>query len=75
MTANHFCLHGRSAALLQQQLDRQPFTPQPHPDLPFLGGALGLFGYDLGRRFERCPLAQPRISRCRIWRWGFMTGR
>ena len=41
--------------LLQQQLDRQPFTPQPHDDLPFLGGALGLFGYDLGRRFERLP--------------------
>ncbi|MBN0948734.1 hypothetical protein JTL57_34750, partial [Pseudomonas aeruginosa] len=41
--------------LLQQQLDRQPFTPQPHDDLPFLGGALGLFGYDLSRRFERLP--------------------
>lgn len=41
--------------LLQQQLDRQPFTPQPHDDLPFLGGALGLFGYDTGRRFERLP--------------------
>ncbi|WP_349917899.1 aminodeoxychorismate synthase component I [Aeromonas veronii] len=24
-------------------------------DLPFIGGALGLFGYDLGRRFERLP--------------------
>lgn len=23
--------------------------------LPFIGGALGLFGYDLGRRFERIP--------------------
>ncbi len=32
--------------LLRQELDRQPFTPQPHDDLPFLGGALGLFGYD-----------------------------
>lgn len=28
----------------------------PHTDtLPFIGGALGLFGYDLGRRFERLP--------------------
>ena len=28
----------------------------PHSDtLPFIGGALGLFGYDLGRRFERLP--------------------
>ncbi|WP_240037406.1 aminodeoxychorismate synthase component I [Aeromonas veronii] len=25
-------------------------------DLPFIGGALGLFGYDLGRRFERLPV-------------------
>ena len=24
-------------------------------DLPFVGGALGLFGYDLGRRFEHLP--------------------
>ncbi|MGR1182228.1 aminodeoxychorismate synthase component I [Aeromonas veronii] len=24
--------------------------------LPFIGGALGLFGYDLGRRFERLPV-------------------
>lgn len=49
--------------LLQQQLDRQPFTPQPHKDLPFLGGALGLFGYDLGRRFERLPtVAQADIA-------------
>jgi para-aminobenzoate synthetase component 1 len=26
-----------------------------HPELPFCGGALGWFGYDLGRRFERLP--------------------
>ncbi|UMX81421.1 hypothetical protein MJ561_18530 [Klebsiella pneumoniae] len=25
--------------LLQQQLDRQPFTPQPHDDPPLFGGA------------------------------------
>lgn len=25
-------------------------------NLPFIGGALGLFGYDLGRRFERLPM-------------------
>lgn len=24
-------------------------------ELPFIGGAIGLFGYDLGRRFERLP--------------------
>ncbi|PIJ51422.1 aminodeoxychorismate synthase, component I [Erwinia sp. OLTSP20] len=31
--------------------------------LPFLGGAVGLFGYDLGRRFERLPQrAQPDLQ-------------
>jgi para-aminobenzoate synthetase component 1 len=36
----------------------------PHCDeLPFIGGALGLFGYDLGRRFERLPtLAAQDVS-------------
>ncbi|MBJ3813743.1 aminodeoxychorismate synthase component 1 [Shimwellia pseudoproteus] len=42
-------------ALVQQALDALGVDPAPHADLPFLGGALGLFGYDLGRRFERLP--------------------
>jgi len=41
--------------LLQRQIDRQGLQPASHPDLPFQGGALGLFGYDLGRRFEQLP--------------------
>ena len=41
--------------LVHQQLARFNLHPQPHPHLPFLGGALGLFGYDLGRRFESLP--------------------
>ena len=41
--------------LLQRELERCGITPQPAVDLPFLGGALGLFGYDLGRRFEKLP--------------------
>lgn len=41
--------------LLQQCLDAYPFRCEPHADLPFQGGALGLFGYDLGRRFEKLP--------------------
>lgn len=42
-------------ALLQAALDESPFSTQALDDLPFVGGALGLFGYDLGRRFEKLP--------------------
>lgn len=42
-------------ALVHQQLVKHNLQPQAHPHLPFLGGALGLFGYDLGRRFETLP--------------------
>ena len=49
--------------LLQQQIDALDFTGTPHPDFPFLGGALGLFGYDLGRRTETLPqLAEKDIA-------------
>ncbi|CCG87467.1 aminodeoxychorismate synthase component 1 [Erwinia piriflorinigrans] len=41
--------------LLQQQLDDCGLQAGHHDDLPFQGGALGLFGYDLGRRFEKLP--------------------
>ncbi|ALB63059.1 aminodeoxychorismate synthase [Cronobacter condimenti 1330] len=41
--------------LLHAALARFSFAPLPDADLPFQGGALGLFGYDLGRRFERLP--------------------
>lgn len=50
-------------SLLQQQLDQFLRPRSPHPDLPFLGGALGLFGYDLGRRVEVLPaLAEQDIT-------------
>ncbi|WP_039056589.1 aminodeoxychorismate synthase component 1 [Enterobacter sp. Bisph1] len=50
-------------ALLQQQLDAYPFHSEANADLPFQGGALGLFGYDLGRRFETLPsLAEQDIA-------------
>ncbi|ELY3771353.1 aminodeoxychorismate synthase component 1 [Cronobacter dublinensis] len=42
--------------LLQAALAWFAFAPRPDADLPFQGGALGLFGYDLGRRFERLPV-------------------
>lgn len=41
--------------LLQQQCDALGSHPAAREDLPFQGGALGLFGYDLGRRFEKLP--------------------
>ena len=39
-------------ALLRGRLEIDPATAC---DLPFTGGALGCFSYDLGRRFERLP--------------------
>lgn len=42
-------------SLLQLALDALGLTVPQNPDLPFQGGALGLFGYDLGRRFETLP--------------------
>ncbi|SLM63331.1 MULTISPECIES: aminodeoxychorismate synthase component 1 [Dickeya] len=41
--------------LLHQQMDALNLHADPHPDYPFQGGALGLFGYDLGRRVEQLP--------------------
>lgn len=47
--------YGSPLQLLQQTLDSFGYQPAAHPVLPFLGGALGLFGYDLGRHFEKLP--------------------
>ncbi|HSC69078.1 MAG TPA: aminodeoxychorismate synthase component I [Cellvibrio sp.] len=38
--------------LLKQLL---PTGVEAHPELPFTGGAMGYFGYDLGRRLEKIP--------------------
>ncbi len=46
---------GDPLTLIKQALDDCDLTVSRHPDLPFQGGALGLFGYDLGRRFETLP--------------------
>ena len=40
---------------LQEAIDELGLSATPNPDLPFRGGALGVFGYDLGRRFETLP--------------------
>ncbi len=37
-------------------------TPPPDPSTPFLGGAIGFFGYDLAPRIERLPRDAPRDS-------------
>ncbi len=39
--------------LLQDALLASNLSTPAHPDIPFQGGALGLFGYDLGRRYEQ----------------------
>lgn len=50
-------------ALLHGALASCAFNESAIPDLPFIGGAVGLFGYDLGRRFENLPqLAQADIN-------------
>ncbi|MBL4942051.1 MAG: aminodeoxychorismate synthase component I [Colwellia sp.] len=43
---------------LLEKVQAQILTPlEPSPQkLPFLGGALGYFAYDLGRRFEKLPI-------------------
>lgn len=33
----------------------QPFTVEPHPEIPFTGGAVGYLSYDYGRRLESIP--------------------
>ncbi|MBB3320975.1 aminodeoxychorismate synthase component 1 [Atlantibacter sp. RC6] len=43
-------------ALLKSALASLNIHPDTASDLPFQGGALGLFGYDLGRRFEKLPV-------------------
>lgn len=46
-------------SLVQNSIDkympRNQVTFSYHTKLPFMAGALGLFGYDLGKRFEQLP--------------------
>jgi para-aminobenzoate synthetase component 1 len=49
------CRQDDPFALLEEQLTACGLHAEISPDLPFLGGALGLFGYDLGRRVEVLP--------------------
>lgn len=50
-------------SLLHQALRESDLQANENDDYPFQGGALGLFGYDLGRRFEKLPqLAQQDLT-------------
>ncbi len=42
-------------SLLEQHMPSSQVTFTHNTKLPFMAGALGLFGYDLGKRFERLP--------------------
>ncbi|MEH0832735.1 aminodeoxychorismate synthase component 1 [Pectobacterium cacticida] len=54
------CVDGDPFSLLQQQLDALGLVTAANPDFPFQGGALGLFGYDLGRQIETLPTQAER---------------
>ena len=57
------CSPADPLALVQQYCAEMVAVPESNADLPFQGGALGLFGYDLGRRFENLPaLAKAELS-------------
>lgn len=63
LTTDDMSLTDDPLMLLQQEIDALGLFATPNPDLPFQGGALGLFGYDLGRCFETLPEhAQADIS-------------
>ncbi|XPE44271.1 hypothetical protein ACNKHV_08705 [Shigella flexneri] len=55
--------------MLQQVLDRADIRRTHNEDLPFQGGALGLFGYDLAALWS-LPEFRNKISFCRIWQCG-----
>lgn len=62
LTTDDLSLTDDPLVQLQQAINALGLSATPNPDLPFQGGALGLFGYDLGRRFETLPdLAQDDI--------------
>lgn len=64
--------------LLDRALAQCGFQAPEHDDFPFQGGALGLFGYDLGRRFEQLPhqaeqdLATPDMA-VGIYSWALVA--
>ncbi|UVK78927.1 MAG: aminodeoxychorismate synthase subunit 1 [Sodalis sp. Ffu] len=64
--------------LLQQQLNATGMTASTNDQLPFQGGAVGLFGYDLARCIETLPsLAQQDIHlpdmAVGLYRWAIIA--
>lgn len=43
--------------VLEEHINKNPSLPEGVPDLPFFGGAIGYFAYDLGRTLETIPNA------------------
>lgn len=65
-------------SLVQQQLATAGMKATPNVQLPFQGGALGFFSYDLARRIETLPvLAQRDLSlpemAVGIYRWAIIA--
>ena len=58
--------------LLRRHLD---IDASSQTDLPFSGGAIGYFSYDLGRRFEQLPALARTTKKCPRWRSASTTGR
>ncbi|MGL9769320.1 MAG: aminodeoxychorismate synthase component 1 [Sodalis sp. (in: enterobacteria)] len=64
--------------VLQQQLTAAEMIAMPNTELPFQGGALGYFGYDLARSIENLPvLAQQDLPlpdmAIGIYRWAVVA--
>src|SRR5476649_1653244 len=59
-------------ALLRKELGEQV---SPIADVPFAGGALGYWGYDLRGRCTHCRVLQRMPGIYPIWRSAFTTGR
>lgn len=61
-------------ALIQSLQEQLVPSTSPLKDVPFIGGAVGLFSYDLGRRSKKSPALPSMILRPQTWPLAFMTG-
>lgn len=75
LTTDDLSLTDDPLAQLQHDINALGLSATPNPDLPFQGGALGLFGYDWAAVSKRCPSVRRLIFPCQTWPWGCMTGR